>query len=145
MRGRGGSGPGRGIDAFSGSPRTRCSSAQPQHAPRHPNSACIKVDSGQPMVTGIDAVVAGAKQFTGAFPDIKGRGQLMVSGNVYVVGDVTYADAPGKFEVSVSVTLARPVRKVDEGALKWGNLKVTSTSTETLGPAIQKFVIEVGG
>jgi hypothetical protein len=28
---------------------------------------------------------------------IKGRGQLLVSGNVYVVGDVTYADASGKF------------------------------------------------
>lgn len=28
---------------------------------------------------------------------IKGRGQLLVEGNVYVMGDVTYADAPGKF------------------------------------------------
>ncbi|MGD0089230.1 MAG: putative Ig domain-containing protein [Planctomycetota bacterium] len=54
-------------------------------------------------------------------------------------------DAPGKFEAAVSVTLERPVRKVDESALKWGNLKVNSTSIETLGPATQKFVIEVGG
>jgi len=54
-------------------------------------------------------------------------------------------DAAGKFEVTVSVTLERPVRKVDEGALKWGNLKVTSTTSETLGPATQKFSIEVGG
>lgn len=28
---------------------------------------------------------------------IKGEGQLLVRGNVYVVGDVTYADAPGEF------------------------------------------------
>jgi len=28
---------------------------------------------------------------------IKGRGQLLVKNNVYVVGDVTYADAPGEF------------------------------------------------
>jgi len=53
-------------------------------------------------------------------------------------------DAPGRFQVVVSVTLERPVQKVDEAALKWGNLKVNSTSIETLGPATQKFVIEVG-
>ena len=28
---------------------------------------------------------------------VKGRGQLLVRGNVYVMGDVTYADAPGSF------------------------------------------------
>lgn len=28
---------------------------------------------------------------------VKGRGQLLVRGNVYVVGDVTYADAPGQY------------------------------------------------
>lgn len=28
---------------------------------------------------------------------VKGNGQLLVSGNAYVIGDVTYADAPGKF------------------------------------------------
>jgi len=28
---------------------------------------------------------------------VKGEGQLLVRGNVYVVGDVTYADAPGEF------------------------------------------------
>ena len=31
---------------------------------------------------------------------IKGRGQLLVKGNVYVVGDVTYADAAGEFGVA---------------------------------------------
>ncbi|HEY3320391.1 MAG TPA: Ig domain-containing protein [Planctomycetota bacterium] len=53
-------------------------------------------------------------------------------------------DAAGKFNVVVSVTLEKPVRKIDEGALKWGNLKIASTGTETLGPATQKFVIDVG-
>ncbi|MFP4501250.1 MAG: hypothetical protein ACLFTT_09660 [Candidatus Hydrogenedentota bacterium] len=28
---------------------------------------------------------------------VKGRGQLLVRGNVYVMGDITYADAPGEF------------------------------------------------
>jgi len=35
---------------------------------------------------------------------IKGRGQLLVEGNVYVMGDVTYADAPGKFGEAVDGT-----------------------------------------
>lgn len=52
-------------------------------------------------------------------------------------------DAAGKFEVSVTALLEREVRKLDESALKWGNEKVLSTSTEKVGEAKQEFVIEV--
>ena len=33
---------------------------------------------------------------------VKGRGQLLVRGNVYIMGDVTYADAPGEFGEDVN-------------------------------------------
>jgi hypothetical protein len=53
-------------------------------------------------------------------------------------------DAAGKAEVVVSATIERQVRKLDDNALGWGGEKVVSTTTETLGPVTQKFVIEVG-
>ena len=37
----------------------------------------------------------------------------------------------------------RALRKLDEGVLGWGNAKVLSTSTERVGSATQRFVIEV--
>jgi len=52
-------------------------------------------------------------------------------------------DAAGKFEVEVTATIDREVRKLDEGALGWGQEKVLSTSTERVGTASQRFVIEV--
>ena len=52
-------------------------------------------------------------------------------------------DAAGKFEVEVTATIDREVRKLDEGALGWGQEKVLSTSTERVGSASQRFVIEV--
>jgi len=47
--------------------------------------------------------------------------------------------------VSVTVTLNRDVRKLDESKLIWGNEKVMATATERVGTTTQKFVIEVGG
>ncbi len=52
-------------------------------------------------------------------------------------------DAAGKFEVEVTATIDREVRKLDEGVLGWGNEKVLSTSTERIGRASQRFVIDV--
>jgi hypothetical protein len=52
-------------------------------------------------------------------------------------------DAAGKFEVEVTATIDREVRKLDEGLLGWGQEKVLSTSTERVGSASQRFVIEV--
>ena len=41
------------------------------------------------------------------------------------------------------MTLTREQRKLDTTALSWGLEKLLSTSTEKVGPAIQKFVIDV--
>jgi hypothetical protein len=53
-------------------------------------------------------------------------------------------DRTGTTEVVVSVTLERDVRRLDEAALQWGIEKVVSTGTETVGSAIQRFVVTVG-
>jgi hypothetical protein len=52
-------------------------------------------------------------------------------------------DAAGNFEVEITATIDQTVRKLDEGALGWGQEKVLSTSTERVGTATQRFVIEV--
>ncbi|HUS91460.1 MAG TPA: Ig domain-containing protein [Phycisphaerae bacterium] len=52
-------------------------------------------------------------------------------------------DAPGKVEVSVTAALDREVRKLDPKALVWGREKVLSTTTERVGTATQKYLIEV--
>ncbi len=52
-------------------------------------------------------------------------------------------DAAGKFEVEVTATIDPQVRELDEGVLGWGNEKLLSTSTERVGSASQRFVIEV--
>ena len=52
-------------------------------------------------------------------------------------------DRAGKFEVEVTATIDQEVRKLDEGLLGWGQEKVLSTSTERVGSASQRFVIEV--
>jgi hypothetical protein len=53
--------------------------------------------------------------------------------------------AAGKVEVTVSARIDRQVRNLDEPALRWGLEKVVSTTTERIGNATQKFVIEVEG
>jgi hypothetical protein len=52
-------------------------------------------------------------------------------------------DAAGKYEVEVTATIDRKVRKLDESKLIWGNEKVQSETTERMGQSTQKFVIEV--
>ena len=52
-------------------------------------------------------------------------------------------DAAGKADVTITATIDREVRKLDEAALKWGNEKVLSTTTERVGSATQAFVIDV--
>ena len=53
-------------------------------------------------------------------------------------------DAPGTFEVVLSATTDREVRKVDVVAMSWGQEKVTGTATERVGSATQEFTIDVG-
>jgi hypothetical protein len=52
-------------------------------------------------------------------------------------------DSPGDAEVIVAAVLTRPVRKLDEKALVWGNEKVLSQGTEQVGAVRQKFIIEI--
>lgn len=72
--------------------------------------------------------------FEGAELAHAGRGHGRLSGR---------PDAAGKFEVEVTATIDREVRKLDEGVLGWGNEKVLSASRERVGSASQRFVIEV--
>ncbi|MBI3830214.1 MAG: putative Ig domain-containing protein [Planctomycetes bacterium] len=51
--------------------------------------------------------------------------------------------AAGKFEVTVTATLERVVRVLDEATLKWGNEKIIKSGTEKAGVATQTFVLEV--
>jgi hypothetical protein len=51
--------------------------------------------------------------------------------------------APGKVQVVVAARLQREVEELDLDALAWGLRRVTGATTEKMGPAIQKFVIEV--
>ncbi|MBI2947531.1 MAG: putative Ig domain-containing protein [Verrucomicrobia bacterium] len=52
-------------------------------------------------------------------------------------------DTTGKTEVVVTACIERQVRHLDEPTLKWGNEKVLSVTTEQVGTATQKFVIDV--
>jgi acetyl esterase/lipase len=53
-------------------------------------------------------------------------------------------DAVGNTEVVVKVTLERPVRRLDEGRLSWGQEQVKEMGTEKVGAATQTFRIAVG-
>jgi len=52
-------------------------------------------------------------------------------------------DTAGKADVVVSVTLERPVRRLNEDDLKWGREQVVFSGTENVGRSKQKFVIDV--
>jgi len=72
---------------------------------------------------------------------VKGPGWLKLDADTGVLSGTP--DAAGKFEVEVTATIDQEVRKLDEGALGWGQEKVLSTSTERVGSASQQFVIVV--
>ena len=52
-------------------------------------------------------------------------------------------DQAGRNEVTVSMTLERDARRLDEEALKWGIEKVISSTSESVGGQTQTFVIDV--
>jgi hypothetical protein len=52
--------------------------------------------------------------------------------------------AAGNTEVAVKVILERPVRRLDEGRLSWGQEQVKDVGTEQVGSATQRFRIAVG-
>ncbi len=53
-------------------------------------------------------------------------------------------DSLGNAEIVVKVTLERPVRRLDEGRLSWGQELVKELAIEKLGSATQRFKIAVG-
>jgi hypothetical protein len=52
-------------------------------------------------------------------------------------------ERPGKVVITVTATIDREVRKLDERALSWGLEKTLSTSTQRVGTAAQTFTLEV--
>jgi hypothetical protein len=52
-------------------------------------------------------------------------------------------DRPGKVVVTVTATIDREVRKLDERALSWGQEKTLSTITQRVGEATQTFTLEI--
>ena len=52
-------------------------------------------------------------------------------------------DAAGKAAVTLTATIERQVRKLDDRALSWGVEKVVAVTTERVGQTTQQFVIEV--
>jgi hypothetical protein len=51
--------------------------------------------------------------------------------------------SPGKVVITVTATIDREVRKLDERALSWGLEKTLSTSTQRVGKATQTFTLEI--
>jgi Fibronectin type III domain len=52
-------------------------------------------------------------------------------------------DAAGNTDVVVKVTLERPVRRLDEGRLSWGQELVKEVVTEKMGSTMQRFRVSV--
>jgi putative Ig domain-containing protein len=52
-------------------------------------------------------------------------------------------DRPGKVVVTVTATIDREVRTLDERALSWGQEKTLSTSSQRVGQATQTFTLEI--
>jgi len=52
-------------------------------------------------------------------------------------------DSPGKVVITVTATIDREVRKLDERALSWGQEKTLSTGTQRIGVGTQTFALEI--
>jgi hypothetical protein len=75
------------------------------------------------------------------FALVKGPAWLRINRNSGVLWGVP--DAAGTAEVVVRVTLDRPVRRLDESRLSWGQEEVKEVGTETVGGVTQQFRITV--
>ena len=96
----------------------------------------------------LSARMKGNEQVSGYF-DIEKPGFALDQGPAWLKIDEATGvlsgtpDAPGKVEVAVTAAIDRKVRTLDEKALAWGNEKVLATTSERVGTATQKFVIDV--
>jgi hypothetical protein len=71
----------------------------------------------------------------------KGPAWLKIDERTGVLSGVP--ESPGKVVVTVTATIDREVRKLDEQALRWGQEKTLSTNTERVGTATQSFTLEI--
>jgi hypothetical protein len=96
----------------------------------------------------LSARMKGNDQVSGYF-DIEKPKFALVQGPAWLmIDEATGAlsgtpDAKGRVQVTVTATIDRQARKLDEKALVWGNEKVLATTTERVGTATQTFVIDV--
>jgi hypothetical protein len=97
---------------------------------------------------GLSSRMVDDRQISGYF-DIEKPRFTLVQGPAWLGIDKTTGvlsgipDVPGSTDVTVTVTIDRQVRKLDEAVLRWGGEKVLSTEAEHVGTATQKFVIDV--
>ncbi len=70
-----------------------------------------------------------------------GPAWLKVDGGTGVLSGVP--DSPGKVVITVTATIDREVRKLDERSLSWGVEKTLSTRTQRVGAATQSFTLQV--
>jgi hypothetical protein len=90
----------------------------------------------------------GGRQVSGYFDIEKPRFSITQGPAWLKIDDVTGTlsgtpDAPGRGDVTVTVTIDRQRRKLDEAVLRWGNEKVLSVDTEHIGTTTQRFAINV--
>jgi hypothetical protein len=76
------------------------------------------------------------------FEIVKGPTWLRIDSTSGVLRGVPYA--AGNTDVIIKVTLERPVRRLDETRLSWGQEQVKEVVTETVGSTTQRFRIAVG-
>jgi hypothetical protein len=72
---------------------------------------------------------------------VQGPAWLRIDENTGLLRGVP--DAAGNTEIIVQVTLERPVRRLDEARLSWGQEMVKETAVEKVGSATQRFRIVV--
>ncbi len=75
------------------------------------------------------------------FTLLKGPSWLRIDAQTGVLSGI--ADAPGKADVEVAVSLERPVRRLDDARLSWGHELVKEMVNEKVGSATQRFQITV--
>lgn len=71
----------------------------------------------------------------------KGPSWLKIDEHTGVLSGVP--DQPGKAVVTVTATIDREVRELDERALSWGQEKTLSTNTQRVGKDTQTFTLEI--